>query len=772
MTTTLLINDVFEAMGVRYRLLHVDEANKAAYVIQLDAPNPLPEKWPIEGLAISADMPDVMRVVPDPYAQNRPSISSPGDIATGSRRYNRLQGLVHFQDGKPHPDLWDPEKRRLLLAAHARKVHAAEKTLMRDLRRWWLRGQTLDALQGEYFKCGRIDGTTAGALVCEEKSRNGLVKVVFAPAKHLARGRTPKDGTHGKLALPAELRAAILEVAKKHYLADKSRSVHGTTVAVLDELFSLRDENGTPLRDENGAAVLKEPGQRPTFDQIRYLLRKALPLSKAFVARNDAAEYQNNHSPATGSVLDDCLGPGDVFEIDATVFDMWVVARANRAVIIGKPTLYLIVDRGSRLIVGFYLSLEPPAWSEARQAVLSIAGDWEALCKRLGVTYDPRDWPARGVMPNRFFGDRGDMIAYASDVLCDGVAIQVTNAPALYSRGKPLVESGFICVSTPLRQDAPGYEPPKNAFKRRAKKYHKDACLTLDELAADLLRIVIKHNRTQKLGYQQSPEEILANESVSPIAIWNRQVAQRIGSVARMPVELLRRKLMPVGRATVHNDGVEFEGLLYKATDRSLGEWHARASLRGSFPVNVSYNPSLVDNITVQDPFDDTKRYDLVLTTTSEAYAGYSYAEVKFVMKQRGAKDRAAVKTNEAHAVALRQDMHNASSVAAAETGLAAKGMTPGVRRSGGDEVREREAQERRRKVNDLHAPDLQYGPPGADSDITRLPAEEPAEAAAPAPTPPDSEPSSDHHPTPSAPVHSDTDPSLLDDLNNMLDQL
>ncbi|MFH7043517.1 hypothetical protein ABT392_14540 [Paucibacter sp. JuS9] len=771
MSATLLINDVFEALGIRYRLLHVDDARKTAYVIQLDAPHPLPEPWPLDDLTSCADLPDVLRLVPDPCAQDRPVSPRPDDVATRDRRYRRLKDLVHFQDGKPHPDLWEPEKRRQLLRAHSLKVHVTEKWLLQDLRRWWLRGQTIDGLLGEYWKCGRIDGSTAGALVCEEKSRNGLVSVVFAPAKHRARGRTPKDGQHGKLALSAELRAVILEVAKKHYLEDQSRSVHGTTITVLDELFSLRDEDGHPLRDENGAAVLKEPGQRPTFDQVRYLLRRALPLSKAFVSRNDAALYENNHAPSTGSVLDDCLGPGDVFEIDATILDMWVVARANRASIIGKPTFYLIIDRGSRLIVGFYLSLEPPSWTEARQAILSIAGDWEGLCKRLGVTYNPRDWPARGVMPNRFFGDRGDMIAYASDVLCDGVSVQVTNAPALQSKRKPLVESGFICVSTPLRDNALGYEPPKNAFKRRAKKFHKDACHTLDEVAADMLRIIIKHNRTQKLGYQQSPEEILADESVSPIAIWNREVANRIGSVARMPIDLLRRKLLPEGEATVHVDGVEYGGLLYKANDRSLGEWHVRASLRGSFKVKVSYNPCLVDNITVQDPFDDSKRHDLVLTTTSEAYAGYSFAEVKYVVDKRGTKDRAAARTNEAHAVALRQDMRTASSVTAAATKEAAKGMTPGMRRSGGDEVRELEAQERRRVVNDLQAPDLQYGPPGAASDAVRH-AAAPAGTSSSVPPMPAAEPTTAARPTPPAPTYSDTDPSLMGDLDNMLDTL
>jgi hypothetical protein len=543
--------------------------------------------------------------------------------------------------------------------------------------------------------------------------------VVFAPAKEKARGRDPEDGLYGKLALTAELREAIYTVAKKHYLEDKTKTIYGATIAVLDEMFSLKDENGEPLR-EKGIAVLKPPGQRPTFDQIRYFLRKALPVSKAFIERNSNADYDNNHAPSTGSVNDDCLGPADVFEIDATVFDIWLVARANRAVIIGKPTMYLVVDRHTGLIVGFYITLDPPSWAGARQAILSIGQDWEALCNRLGVAYDPRDYPARMVLPNRFFADRGDMISFASDQICEGLSTQVTNAPALASRKKPVVEPSFLKESAKLRQDAAAYEPPWNVKKRQAKKYHKDACYTLDEFAALALIGMREVNRGERMGQVLTPEEILGNASASPIETWNRRVASRMGALARMPVELMRRRMMHKGVAMVRNDGIEFvsavndkgeragfayKGLVYKHPDpKVLGEWHVRASLRGEFEVKVRYNPSLVDQITVVDKFDSRIEYDLVLVTHSQGYAGYSFAEAEFVMKEAAKKGRAAAKLNEAHAVTTRQDINRVTKPAAAAAKAASQGMTPGMRQAGGDAVRDAEAQERRAANNSFNA--------------------------------------------------------------------
>jgi putative transposase len=723
MSTQLFINDTFEALEVPYRLLHTDPEVDAAYVLQLDDPHPFPQRWKLSELQPCKDMPDIFRVIPDPTRVSAPVTPSTDDCAVRDRRWRRIEPVVSKL--KKDASLWERENFRQHLRTHAANVGTSEKTLLADMRMWWRGGQVLDALLGGYWKCGRVEARCKDALVVSEKTPNGVISVVFAPAKEKARGRDPEDGLYGKLALTAELREAIYTVAKKHYLEDKTKTIYGATIAVLDEMFSLKDENGEPLR-EKGIAVLKPPGQRPTFDQIRYFLRKALPVSKAFIERNSNADYDNNHAPSTGSVNDDCLGPADVFEIDATVFDIWLVARANRAVIIGKPTMYLVVDRHTGLIVGFYITLDPPSWAGARQAILSIGQDWEALCNRLGVAYDPRDYPARMVLPNRFFADRGDMISFASDQICEGLSTQVTNAPALASRKKPVVEPSFLKESAKLRQDAAAYEPPWNVKKRQAKKYHKDACYTLDEFAALALIGMREVNRGERMGQVLTPEEILGNASASPIETWNRRVASRMGALARMPVELMRRRMMHKGVAMVRNDGIEFvsavndkgeragfayKGLVYKHPDpKVLGEWHVRASLRGEFEVKVRYNPSLVDQITVVDKFDSRIEYDLVLVTHSQGYAGYSFAEAEFVMKEAAKKGRAAAKLNEAHAVTTRQDINRVTKPAAAAAKAASQGMTPGMRQAGGDAVRDAEAQERRAANNSFNAEPVQYG--------------------------------------------------------------
>ncbi len=126
---------------------------------------------------------------------------------------------------------------------------------------------------------------------------------------------------------------------------------------------------------------------------------------------------------------------------------------------------------------------------------------------------------------------------------------------------------------------------------------------------------------------------------------------------------------------------------------------------------------NLVDKIIVQSPFDGRKEHVHTLTTTSQEFAGYTFAEVLFVEQTKGRKDRAAQHFNEAQAVARLQDMETITAPDGAAMRQVTKGVTPGVRLSGGDEVRSVEARQRRHDVHAIENPGLHYGALGADSD-------------------------------------------------------
>ncbi len=70
-----------------------------------------------------------------------------------------------------------------------------------------------------------------------------------------------------------------------------------------------------------------------------------------------------------GSVANTTVLPGDVFEIDSTVADVHLISSLNRRKVIGRPTIYTVVDRATRMIVGLHVSLYHASWRAARQAL-------------------------------------------------------------------------------------------------------------------------------------------------------------------------------------------------------------------------------------------------------------------------------------------------------------------------------------------------------------------------------------------------------------------
>ena len=55
--------------------------------------------------------------------------------------------------------------------------------------------------------------------------------------------------------------------------------------------------------------------------------------------------YQQNYRTIIGDATQDAdLGSGSVFQIDSTIFDIYLVSSANRDIIVGRPVLYVVID--------------------------------------------------------------------------------------------------------------------------------------------------------------------------------------------------------------------------------------------------------------------------------------------------------------------------------------------------------------------------------------------------------------------------------------------
>lgn len=628
-------NDVFRFKGARYRVVHIDNAAGKTYVYPVDDSRAFPVPWETRDLVLLQSQKALKLVLGPTHA--RPLASSAAALKIAEVRWATVSQLIDEHIG----DLMERESRGRAIAEHAKKVKASDRHILNLLRKLWQRGLNKYSLLSDHHNCGRITLKTRDAVPINIKAITGKEQVVLAPSRLKSRGRRPIHRDYIPFSYPPGMKAKIAAEARALYLKDSTVSIRFVQDVIQGEFFALRNENGDIVRDDDNKVLMLPFGERATNEQLRYLLKKAIPEHEAFSKRVSAETFNNDVARSDGSVHDDNVGPGDVYEIDATIVDVLLVSRFHSAVCIGKATLYLVVDRNTNLIVGFHLCLNKPSWEGAKNAILSISSDWEELCKSLGVKYREKDWPARNTFPNRFFTDRGEGISEKSDVVVLGPGIEVTTAPRAAPRRKCRVEGNFFyTIGVFLKDLAGGYEPPQNRTKRLAKKYDKDMRYSLDHLASLILKAIIRHNNMVRTFTGVEPGLVYEDFKATPINLWNHRVANSTGLLSRTSFDEMRQKLLPLDTGRVRQNGICFRDVYYRFEDQRFAVLCALAARGAKLELVVQYDPSLADHIWVSEKNNPQVQYYATLTSNFRHLQGARWAEVIDLQEKEKGKKR------------------------------------------------------------------------------------------------------------------------------------
>ncbi len=103
--------------------------------------------------------------------------------------------------------------------------------------------------------------------------------------------------------------------------------------------------DGTP------APLLLPAEMRPSFDQFRYWYENHYrELRREQKARRGERDYNLTRRELLGDSTQMAFGPGSVYQIDATIGDIYLVSSLDRSRIIGRPVVYACVDVFSRMI--------------------------------------------------------------------------------------------------------------------------------------------------------------------------------------------------------------------------------------------------------------------------------------------------------------------------------------------------------------------------------------------------------------------------------------
>lgn len=658
---TFIRNDVLaDEDGRLHRLLKVDfdtEKNTDdAWLISLGEPLALPvwHQYSALGDFFSATtqeaMPESGEGAATPRLRALPRPISDASSELSKRAWKRIEPLVNL------PGILERSTRATLLKKRANepctdpsRSNGTEKTLLKDLRAYWQGGQTPAALSGNYAKCGRPSTVGTGA-----------------------RGRPRKDGPTYQCS--KEDHALMRQAIEEFYLCKKNYR------SLTDALTELHERHYT-FQDGNNETQLLPASECPSLRQLAYFLKTNYPLETRLRRRKGDKEFERNHRSTEGSVQLDCHGVGHMYEFDATIVDVYLVSEADRNAIVGKPTMYLIIDRASRLIVGWYIGFEHACYSAAMQAILSIGEDKRQLCKELGIAYDPLDWLAHLILPELFLADQGELGSKDGGRIANSIRCILAHVPGLRPDWKPLVECGFKLLHQVIRAIMPGFSPDADTMQRRAQHHDQQAALTLKEFTSVIVKAIITHNKTMQRGYPLSVAQVARGVAPVPRELWADGIRNRMGLLDRMDFEKVRADLMPRDKAVIEANGIRFKQCLYSCPEAISRGWLVEGRVKRK-DVNVAFDYRLADEIIVYAPDRSGDSCVAYLTKDSVQFQGMAFADIQRHFAALAQLTRPASEEKRQAKFEYRKHVKPIIDRAVAETARVAKGVSRSSRKA------------------------------------------------------------------------------------------
>lgn len=509
------------------------------------------------------------------------------EVTSDSRRY-RITQVLSF-DSVLAEDLGTGESKRLrietLTGMHgqADSEEKAERDLLHYSDEEWAEGQRrLEILKPVLAKPVRSRSDM------ERVAADAGVHVVtlykwlkaYLLSGHVSSLVPAKPGRkRGTRILSSEIEAIITSVIEERYLSPE----RATAQEVVDEVkhrcrrLKIRAPNHNSVRlriaDLAPAMTLRRQGRR---DEAR---DRYQPIRGPFPGADHAySVVQIDHTPANVIVVDE-------------------VSREP----IGRPYLTLAIDVKTRMVVGTYLSLDPPS---AVSVGLCLS---QAICQKreylahIGVV---GDWPVWGVMAKVHCDNAKDFRSAMLSRACEDYNIDLEYRPKQTPNYGGHIER-LMGEAAKVFRSVPG-KTFSNPTERKGYDSEKRSAFTLKELEAYFLDYIV--NKYHRVVHSQI--------NLTPLAAWERSM---LGSdtepgigIPSLPADPLRVQLdfMPHEFRTCQRYGYQIDNITYydSVLDRYINATEGNGKVKQKFLIRR--DPRDVSVTYFLDPSDN--RYSAV----------------------------------------------------------------------------------------------------------------------------------------------------------------
>ncbi|RCU51049.1 transcriptional antiterminator [Corallincola holothuriorum] len=658
----MLLNQVYQYTDSDERVRIVYETIEFVWLINIDDDSAWPISKPIPELR-ELTINKTIKSINEPFTFSLVEINSPQSTKR-DQAYSLLKILL-----EEHSKLFNKSSRNQLIRSAVEQTGKPRIYFVRQLRRYWQRGMTPNALLPDYYRCGG-----------KGKSRRKI-------DKKLGRKRTTSEGV-----------GAIItdDVAELFRLA-----IDG--FFLQNDKFSIKDAKDKAIGLYKSRYPSADKTSIPTLRQFRYFYESNYRQHDVVKLRTPSKIYDKDIRALTSTSAYMNIGPGGRYEIDATIADLYLVSEKDPNKIIGRPVVYIVKDVFSRMVTGLYVGLENPSWVAAMMAMSNAFLDKTEYCRSYGIDIDNSMWPSVG-LPASIMADKGELLHRQADVLVNAFNVQLSNSRSYRGDDKGGVERYFNTLQTKFKPYISGIVEPVNGKKRLGRRYELDAELTLAAFTETVIHIIINYNTRHVVKDYDFAKDMPDELPAVPLQLWNWGIKNRTGKLRACSKDLVEVNLLPTENGTVSEVGIGFKGLKYTCSEAMAEGWFDRFKHARQKNVEIAFDPRRTNVIYLRPDNSYQSYWICELSDRSRRYKGMSFVDAAGILKSSKVAEASANQDKDFEAPNLQEKMESIAKRERDKKGSAPK-LTGSQRLAGikGNRDAERELERDNTAVNLKH---------------------------------------------------------------------
>jgi hypothetical protein len=574
------------------RVLFLDLSTSKVAVINAETEDALPYFRSLSEIETAIETESAILLQSDLFAPPRlteDDLDSPKFKKFKEHRDKAFQIIAPLFTGEAAERMLFVKDRALLIETRIKEIadwpkdqRVSKQIIYRYCRRWWQGGQVNNTLFPRYLNCGAK----------RDKPRNVTKKLGRRSSITLREGKVT-----GANMTPEWLKAITL--GGKLFYEHRAKPSYKHAYSQTLNRFFIKDK---VIERGKEVIILPDPNRGEIFTLRQFIYHYGFnrDLKHATFKRAGAKRFNLTHRELVGN--SSAPGPGALYQIDATIADVYLLSRYGGNRLIGRPVIWVVIDVFSRMIVGYCIRLEGEGWLGLQLALENTTADKVAVCAKYGIQITEDMWPAR-YLPEHLTGDRGPLISINADRFIHALNVQVSNTPPFRPDWKGIVEQVFRQMNIRAVKWIPG--AVKHDHERGDADYRLAAVLDIEQLNEIIIEAILFHNNEHLIsdGYELDADLIAANTDPIPTNLYHWGVAHKSGHLRERDAETIRFNLLPHGKASITEQGIRFKHpqsscSLFYTCDQALVEgWLLRNTGKKSRKFDAVFDPRWDDKI-------------------------------------------------------------------------------------------------------------------------------------------------------------------------------